>query len=100
MMAGIRASNTTPERLLRKLLHSRGLRFRLSGERFYGRPDIILRAQRIAIFVHGCFWHRHAGCKYAYAPKSNVAFWSKKFATNVARDSRVEAELMKAGWRV
>jgi DNA mismatch endonuclease (patch repair protein) len=100
MMSGIRGSNTKPERIVRSALHRAGFRFRLlSGRRLPGRPDIVLPAYRTAIFVHGCFWHRHAGCKYAYTPKSNRAFWNAKFRSNIARDAEVAMELRRDGWR-
>src|SRR4028118_864288 len=100
MMAGIKGANTKPERLVRSLLHRHGLRFRLHGKGLPGRPDLVLPKYKAAVFVHGCFWHRHPGCKYAYNPKSNSAFWQKKFSENVRRDGRKEEELRKAGWRV
>ncbi len=100
MMAGIRGTNTKPERLLRKLLHREGFRFRLHGAGLPGRPDIVLRKHAVVIFVHGCFWHRHAGCPYAYLPVSNRAFWKNKFASNLKRDAANEKELLRLGWRV
>lgn len=99
-MRRIRSSNTKPEVLLRKALHARGLRFRLHGRHLPGKPDIVLARHRVAIFVHGCFWHRHEGCKVATTPKSNTPFWVAKFERNVTRDERVRAELEAAGWRV
>lgn len=100
MMAGIKGKNTTPEIRLRKALHRAGFRFRLHAARLPGRPDIILPRYRAAIFVHGCFWHRHEGCKNATSPKSNAAFWEVKFARNVERDACNMAKLLGAGWRV
>jgi DNA mismatch endonuclease (patch repair protein) len=100
MMAGIKGANTRPERLVRSFLHRHGLRFRLHGKGLPGRPDLVLPKYKAAVFVHGCFWHRHPGCKYAYNPKSNSAFWQKKFSENVRRDERKEEELRRAGWRV
>jgi DNA mismatch endonuclease (patch repair protein) len=99
-MRRIRSSNTKPEVLLRKALHARGLRFRLHGRQLPGKPDVVLPRHRVAIFVHGCFWHRHEGCKVATTPKSNTQFWIDKFDRNVARDKRVRSELEAAGWRV
>lgn len=100
MMSGIKGANTKPERLVRSFLHRHGLRFRLHGKGLPGRPDLVLPKYRAAVFVHGCFWHRHPGCKYAYNPKSNSAFWQSKFAENVRRDERKEDELRRADWRV
>ena len=100
MMAGIRSSNTKPERQLRSLLHAHGFRYRLHGARLPGRPDIVLSKHRVVIFVHGCFWHRHYGCRYAYVPASNHEFWRHKFATNVKRDKTAEKQLNDKGWRV
>ncbi len=98
-MSRIRGRDTSPERALRSELHRLGFRFRLSS-RLPGHPDIVLPRYRTAIFVNGCFWHRHAGCRRAYTPKSNVAFWQKKFDANVARDRLVRVELRRAGWSV
>jgi DNA mismatch endonuclease (patch repair protein) len=100
MMAGIRGKNTTPEVRLRKALHGAGLRFRLHSAKLPGRPDIVLPKFHAAIFVHGCFWHRHEGCRNASVPKSNAAFWAEKFARNVARDAINLAGLKEIGWRV
>jgi len=99
-MSRIRSSNTTPERIVRSVLHELKYRFRLHGKKVFGNPDVILPKYNIAIFVHGCFWHRHKGCKYAYKPKTRVAFWNKKFRDNVKRDKKVAATLIKAGWNV
>ncbi len=100
MMAGIRGTNTKPERIVRSWLHRQGLRFRLHKFGLPGRPDIILSKYRAAIFVHGCFWHRHPGCRYATTPASNAAFWQEKFRKSVARDRKKTAELRRLGWRV
>jgi DNA mismatch endonuclease, patch repair protein len=100
MMAGIRGKNTTPEVRLRKALHGAGFRFRLHSAKLPGRPDIVLPKFRAALFVHGCFWHRHEGCRNASVPKSNVKFWESKFARNVERDTANVAGLKAAGWRV
>ena len=99
-MARIRGKNTKPELHVRRGLHRMGIRFRLHRHGLAGRPDIVLPRYRTVIFVHGCFWHRHARCKLAYRPKSRRAFWHAKFKANVARDRRQTAELLKAGWRV
>ncbi len=99
-MSRIRARNTAPELIVRSILHKMGYRFRLHRRDLPGRPDIILSRHRLAIFVHGCFWHRHPGCRYAYTPKSNTVFWRKKFEANVGRDHTAARELRKRGWRV
>lgn len=100
MMAGIKGGDTTPERLVRSYLHRAGLRFSLHRTDLPGRPDIVLPAWNTVIFVHGCYWHRHPGCRYATTPASNVQFWQRKFDANVARDTRNIAALRRAGWRV
>lgn len=92
-MAAIRSKNTKPEIILRKWLFSKGLRFRLNVSYIPGHPDIFLRKYNTAIFVHGCFWHRHGGCKYAYTPKSRLEFWENKFKKNIERDQKVRTEL-------
>lgn len=99
-MARIRGADTQPERLTRSLLHAAGLRFRRQGKGLPGRPDIVLASLRSVVFVHGCFWHRHAGCRSASMPSTNRAFWQAKFDANVARDARNVRALRKAGWHV
>jgi DNA mismatch endonuclease (patch repair protein) len=99
-MSRIRSRDTNPERILRSLLHRRGFRFRLNSIRLPGNPDIVLTRYRAVVFVHGCFWHRHSGCRYAYSPKSNLHFWDAKFAKNVVRDRIARRLLRLAGWRV
>jgi DNA mismatch endonuclease, patch repair protein len=99
-MSRIRAEDTTPEIIVRSLLHCLGYRFRLHRRDLPGKPDIVLPRFRTTIFVHGCFWHRHAKCRYSYVPKSRITFWNSKFTDNVARDKRVTRELVKQGWRV
>ena len=94
-MAAIRSRDTKPEVYLRKLLFARGYRYRIADKNIPGHPDIFLRKYNTAIFVHGCFWHRHPGCKYAYTPKSRVEFWQKKFDDNVRRDAEVKNELQE-----
>ena len=100
MMAGIRGTNTRPERALRRALHMRGLRYRLHDTRLPGRPDLVFPRFSAVCLVHGCFWHRHRGCRYASTPATRREFWSRKFADNVARDRRNEKALRAAGWRV
>src|SRR3989338_7179007 len=85
-MSRIRGENTKPELAVRSMLHRMGYRFRISDKTLPGKPDIVLPKYRTAIFVHGCFWHRHQGCKYTYTPKSRLDFWSRKFEGNVMRD--------------
>lgn len=99
MMAGIRGRNTKPELALRRGLHRLGFRFRLHTRGVPGKPDLVFPGLRCAIFVHGCFWHRHSGCKFAYSPKSRVTFWDEKFKSNIARDARQLGELRQLGWR-
>ena len=100
MMAGIRNKNTKPEILVRKHLHSLGFRFRLHRQIGKARPDLVLSQWRTCIFVHGCYWHRHEGCKLASEPKSNTAFWKSKFNQNVERDKRNVSQLKSLGWSV
>ena len=99
-MARIRSSNTAPELSLRKQLHALGLRYRLGGAGLPGKPDLVLPRYRTAIFVHGCFWHRHSGCSIATTPKSRTQFWLQKFERNTDRDRRVTQELKDLGWLV
>jgi DNA mismatch endonuclease, patch repair protein len=100
MMSGIRGKDTKPERIVRSTAHQLGYRFRLHVRGLPGSPDLVFPRRRLALFVHGCFWHRHKGCACAYTPKSNVEFWKGKFKSNVARDRRVQRDLEKEGWRV
>lgn len=99
-MAKIRAKNTKPELFIRSELHKRGFRFRVNSELVEGHPDIFFTKKRIAIFIHGCYWHRHLNCKFSYTPKSNVDFWMKKFAANVERDKIVMEILQKENIRI
>ncbi|MBR6060419.1 MAG: very short patch repair endonuclease [Lentisphaeria bacterium] len=99
-MSKIRSKNTKPEIVVRHHLHALGFRYRLHSSKLPGHPDIVLPKWHTVIFVNGCFWHRHEGCKVATMPKSNVEFWTKKFKRNVARDQKEHADLEAAGWRV
>jgi DNA mismatch endonuclease (patch repair protein) len=99
-MSRIRSKDTKPEKAVRSLLHSMGYRFRLHVKELPGKPDIILPKYKTIIFVHGCYWHRHPGCKYAYTPKSRVSFYQEKFRQNVERDEKVSSQLEEAGWTV
>lgn len=100
VMSRIRGYDTTPEKTVRSYLHRAGLRFRLHVADLPGSPDIVLPGRKTVVFVHGCFWHRHSGCKKAYTPKSNVRFWTEKFKANIERDRRKSQELKRLGWRV
>ena len=101
-MARIRGKDTKPELKVRKALHAAGLRFRLQARDLPGRPDIVFRPKRIAVFVHGCFWHRHddPNCKLARLPKSRPEFWGPKLAANADRDRRDLVRLIESGWSV
>ena len=99
-MSRIRGKDTTPEKRVRSLLHRMGYRFRLHVRELPGRPDIVLPKYRAVVFVHGCYWHRHPGCKYAYTPKSRVDFWLQKFEDNVRRDRASSKALTELGWSV
>ncbi|MCA0300833.1 MAG: DNA mismatch endonuclease Vsr [Proteobacteria bacterium] len=100
MMAGIGGKNTRPEMALRRALHAKGLRYRLHSHRLPGKPDLLFPQFKAVVFVHGCFWHRHAGCRYATEPRTRASFWKAKFSANVARDRRVAKLLAESGWRV
>lgn len=99
-MSKIKGRNTRPEILLRQLLHGTGLRYRLHRSELPGKPDLVFPRYKAVVFVHGCFWHRHTGCKIASTPKSNTEFWIQKFKRNVERDAKSVAALENAGWRV
>jgi len=99
-MSRIRSKDTKPEIIVRSLLHKKGFRFRLHVKSLPGNPDIVLPKYRAIIFVHGCFWHRHKECKFAYTPKTRIDFWNKKFQDNINRHSRVERDLINLGWKV
>lgn len=98
LMAKVRSKNTKPEMLVRKALHRLGYRFRLHRSDLPGTPDLVLPKHRLAIFVHGCFWHRHSGCGRASTPQTNKANWEEKFERNKARDARSISELTDLGW--
>jgi len=99
VMARVRGKNTRPELMVRRAAHSIGLRFRLHRRDLPGVPDLVFPKYKIALFVHGCFWHRHPGCKRATFPKSRKQFWSQKLNRNVERDALVMAKLERMGWR-
>jgi len=100
VMSRIRGKDTRPELLVRSIVHRLGYRFRLHGKDLPGSPDLVLPRLETVIFVHGCFWHRHRGCRYTTTPKSRRAFWQAKFDANVARDGRVSAKIRHRGWSV
>jgi DNA mismatch endonuclease (patch repair protein) len=100
IMAAVRDRNTAPEIIVRKAAHRMGLRFRLRGRDLPGRPDLVLPKWKTVLFVNGCFWHRHPGCKRTVVPKTNLAFWVEKFDTNMRRDEANYARLAEMGWRV
>lgn len=99
MMSGIRGKNTKPELTVRSFLHRAGLRFRLHAK-LPGKPDLVLPKYRTAVFVHGCFWHRHKGCPKTTSPQTRHGWWAEKFESNIARDRRNVIALRKLGWRV
>jgi DNA mismatch endonuclease, patch repair protein len=99
-MSRIRSKDTKPEIHVRKFLHKQGFRFRLHQRNLPGRPDIVLARYKTAIFIHGCFWHGHDGCKYFILPKTNAEFWAHKIGGNKERDRLAVARLKKEGWQV
>ena len=100
MMAGIRSKDTRPELQVRRFLHSHGFRYRLHEKKLPGTPDIVLPKYNLVIFVHGCFWHRHAGCPLATMPDQNRDQWMRKFSRNLIRDKVQMERLVNLGWRV
>ena len=100
VMGRIRSSDTRPEMMVRRLAHAMGYRYRLHRRDLPGTPDLLFPGRRKVVFVHGCFWHRHEDCRYAYRPKTRVAFWDEKFRVNVERDRRALAGLENLGWDV
>jgi DNA mismatch endonuclease, patch repair protein len=99
-MSRIRGRDTTPELVVRRLIHGLGFRFRLHRRDLPGKPDLVLPRLRKAVFVHGCFWHRHPDCRFATMPKTRTEFWREKFSANMARDARKEEQLRQLGWDV
>lgn len=100
MMAGIKGKDTKPELVLRRALHARGFRYRLHSKNVPGRPDLVFPKHHAIVFVHGCFWHRHEGCRYTITPSTRPEFWQAKFGANVIRDAAIRDQLKKTGWRV
>lgn len=98
LMAKVRGKNTKPELVVRSMLHSMGYRFRLHRRDLPGSPDIVFPSRRAVLFVHGCFWHRHEGCRLASTPKTRARFWSAKFEANVKRDQQTVSRLNALGW--
>lgn len=99
-MAAIKGKDTKPEMIVRKYLFSRGLRYRVNNRKLPGSPDIVLKKYKTVVFIDGCFWHGHEGCKYYRLPKTNVDFWRHKIAMNIARDYANSVDLRLAGWKV
>lgn len=99
-MAAIKDKDTKPEILVRKFLFSKGLRYRLNNRKLPGSPDIVLKKYKTVIFVDGCFWHGHEGCKYFRLPKSNTSFWETKITRNIERDKETTQALTALGWKV
>ncbi len=99
-MSRVRQRDTKPEMAVRRAAHAMGFRFRLQRRDLPGRPDLVFPRLKRALFVHGCFWHSHAGCKWATVPKSRTEYWDAKLAANRARDRRVEHALADQGWHV
>jgi len=100
LMSRVRGTNTTPEMRVRRAAHALGFRFRLHRKDLPGTPDLVFPKTRVALFVHGCFWHRHLGCKKASLPKTRPEYWHQKFALNVERDERARVALERLGWKV
>ena len=100
VMSHVRNRDTRPEKMIRSILHKSGFRFRIQRKDLPGKPDIVLPKYKTIIFVHGCFWHQHEGCKKALPPKSNVSFWLEKFRKNKERDRKVIRTLQESGWKV
>lgn len=100
VMSRVSSKDTKPEKIVRSYLHRAGLRFRLHGPGLPGKPDLVLAKYRTVVFVHGCFWHRHKGCKRATTPKTRKEFWMEEFEKNKARDRRNSRQLKENGWHV
>lgn len=100
MMSSIRGRDTRPEMIVRRYLHRCGFRYRLHDRSLPGAPDLVLPRYRAVIFVHGCFWHRHAGCRFAATPANNHEFWRQKLSDNIERDQRTIQKLLHDDWRV
>lgn len=99
-MAAIRGKDTKPELVIRKGLHKAGFRYRLHDKKLPGKPDLVFPKYKTVLFIHGCFWHQHKGCRYAAVPKTNTKFWEQKFSGNIKRDKQHTETLEQQGWRV
>ena len=99
VMSRIRSRDTKPEKLVRSMIYSLGYRFRLHDKKLPGKPDLVLKKHQTAVFVNGCFWHQHPGCKKAVSPKSNKTYWDPKLAKNVERDKKNIEAIENEGWR-
>ncbi len=99
-MSRIRSKNTKPEIAVRRYLYDKGVRYRSSKKKLVGNPDIVIKKYKLALFVHGCFWHAHQSCKAFRYPKSNVKFWKNKIDNNVSRDNRVSKKLIQLSYKV
>ena len=100
IMRRVRSDETRPEQILRKALFSRGWRYRKNVKKLHGKPDLVFAKAKVVVFVHGCFWHQHEGCKAADRPKSRQDYWQKKLERNIARDLEIQERLKKEGWHV
>ncbi|MEN6623668.1 MAG: DNA mismatch endonuclease Vsr [Smithella sp.] len=100
IMSAVKHENTAPEIIVRKYLFSKGFRYRKNDKRYPGHPDIVLPRYKTVVFVHGCFWHNHIGCKAARTPKSNVEFWTEKQQRNAGRDALERKQLEELGWHI
>ncbi|MGH7015460.1 MAG: very short patch repair endonuclease [Caulobacteraceae bacterium] len=100
LMSRVRQRDTGPELVVRRTLHALGFRYRLNVKGLPGSPDLVFHSRRLAVFVHGCFWHRHPHCRLTTTPKARAHFWAEKFEANQARDARDQAKLRESGWRV
>lgn len=99
-MSSVQQQNTKPEKIVRSLLHRSGFRFRKNVSSILGKPDIVLPKYKTIIFVHGCFWHQHAGCRKSRRPTTNIEFWNTKLDKNMKRDKQTETELKNLGWNI
>lgn len=100
LMSHVKGKDTTPEMVVRRLVHGMGYRYRLHGRNLPGKPDLVFASRKKIVLVHGCFWHRHQGCSKASTPKTRMDFWQAKFDRNVARDVKTLRDLSDLGWEV